>query len=185
MVSLDSTNRIVKAITKDDKFILTWTAPLSMAMINTIAGSFPPQFNKMKEYNNPAKTTLIFSSDVNMTTNKPHPNFTRNISEKTNQGRFISFPVHSHIGMGIHDYGNRSLQLSVYAHTSSGAINAIIIDKLAPNPNRADFDKRMLRWLSRRTRFYNNTNDKPNFGLQDTYSNGKIALRFAPYKSNT
>ena len=139
----------------------------------------------MKEYNNPAKTTLIFSSDVNITTNKPHPNYTRNISEKTNQGRYISFPIHSHIGMGIHDYGNRNLQLSVYAHTSSGAINAIIIDKLAPNPNHADFDKRMLRWLSRRTRFHNKTNDKPDFGLQDTYSNGKIALRFAPYKDNT
>ena len=71
------------------------------------------------------------------------------------------------------------------SHTSSGAINAIIIDKLAPNPNHADFDKRMLRWLSRRPRFHNNTNDKPDFGLQDTYSNGKIALRFAPYKDNT
>ena len=162
--STDSINRVVKTIIKDDKFFLTWMAPLPMAMNNTIADSLPPQFNATKRHNRYNKTTLIFSSNSNMeilkekTIDSFHPNFTRNIYGKSSKGKLNDIPAHSHIGRGIHDYGLISLLLSVYTHTSSGATNAIIINtSQTPDPNCADFDQRMMKWLSRRMRLHKKT----------------------------
>ena len=192
--STDSINRVVKAIIKDDKFFLTWMAPLPIAMSNTIAESLPPQFNATKQHNRYNKSTLIFSSNDNAailkekTIDSFHPNFTRNIYGKASTGKFIDIPAHAHIGRGIYDYGLRSLFLSVYAHATSGAINAIITNDhghhRAPDPDRANFDAHVMKYLSRRTRSHDKTSHlKSGFGLQDRIKHeSMMALRFAPYK---